>query len=182
MVLSMGRRPAKTVRDFDKVAYTRYSRSKPRKSYLKVMPHRHLHIYHMGLQNEKAFDTILDLVAENDITLRDCAAEAGRVTINKILEKRINSQYYFRVLRYAFHVIRENKMLAGAGADRLSKGMRHSFGRATDVAIRLKQNDALFRIYTNSNNIGVVKEALKKGINKLGGCFRIVVYPNGPRN
>lgn len=177
----MGRRPARAVRNMDKIAYTRYSKSKPRKSYIKAMPHRHLHIFNMGKEMPE-HDTIVELVSERDIILRDCAIEAARVTVNKIMEKELSGQYYFKVLKFPFHVIRENKMIAGAGADRLSKGMRQSFGRAVDMAARVKQGDALFRITVKNNEIDTVKKALKLGVNKLGGKFRIVVYPNGPHN
>ncbi|MEM3372598.1 MAG: 50S ribosomal protein L16 [Candidatus Anstonellales archaeon] len=170
----MGRRPARTVRDMDKVAYTRFSRNKPRKSYIKAMPHRHLHIFDMG--NDKGnFNTEINIVAERDVIIRDCAIEAARVAINKVLEKALPEKYFFKVLKYPFHVIRENKMIAGAGADRLSKGMRRSFGRTTDVAARIKENDSLFLIKTDYENLEIVKRAAKLGINKLGGMFRIKV-------
>ncbi|MCX8166787.1 MAG: 50S ribosomal protein L16 [Candidatus Micrarchaeota archaeon] len=170
----MGRRPARTVRDMDKVAYTRFSRNKPRKSYIKAMPHRHLHIFDMG-KKDGNFNTKFDIVAEKDVIIRDCAVEAARVAINKVLEKALPEKYFFKVLKYPFHVIRENKMIAGAGADRLSKGMRRSFGRTTDVAVRIQKGSSIFMINSDYENVEVIKRAAKLGINKLGGMFRIKV-------
>ena len=51
----MAIRPAKTVRDSDKPPWTRYSKSKPRKSYIKAMPHRDLNQYRMGNKKKTRF-------------------------------------------------------------------------------------------------------------------------------
>lgn len=82
----MGIRPARAIRDADKVAWTRYSRSKPRKSFIKAMPHADLHQYRMGAKKPD-FDLILSLRSEEAVILRDNAIESARQSMNKHLEK-----------------------------------------------------------------------------------------------
>jgi large subunit ribosomal protein L10e len=170
----MAIRPAKSIRDADKVAWTRFSRSKPRRSYIKAMPHADLHQFRMGAMKDD-FDTVINLVSEEPIIIRDNAIESARMTTNKYLENNMTGAYYFIVRVYPHHVVRENKMISGAGADRLQKGMRRSFGRPSDRAARLKVGTQLFTIYTYSANTDHVKKALDRAKRKLSGTFSMVV-------
>lgn len=169
----MGIRPARTIRDADKVAWTRFSKSKPRKSFIKAMPHADLHQFCMGAMKPD-FDCTLSIKSEGPIILRDNAIESARQTSNKYLEKTIPGAYYFRVRVYPHHIIRENKMIAGAGADRLQKGMRQAFGRPTDRAARLKTGTRLFTIHSYKANEAHLRMALQRAMRKLSGRFKIV--------
>ncbi len=169
----MGIRPAKAIRDADKVPWTRFSRKKPRKSYIKAMPHADLHQFRMGNMKDD-YDLVVHLRSQKPIILRDNAIESARQTANKHLEGSIAGNYYFVVRVYPHHVIRENKMIAGAGADRLQKGMRMSFGRPTDRAARLAVGTDLFTIYTYKANFDNVKKALTRAKRKISGDYKIV--------
>ena len=81
----MGLRPARTCRGADKMPFTRYSKSKPRKSYIKSMPHPVLHIYQMGSPGQ--YDTTLQLVTKEAVQIRDNSLESARQAVNKHLEK-----------------------------------------------------------------------------------------------
>jgi len=166
-------RPGRAIRDADKVAWTRYSKTKPRRSYIKAMPHADLHQYRMGAMKDN-FDLVMHLTADEPIIIRDNAIESSRQSTNKALETTIAGNYFFWVRIYPHHVIRENKMIAGAGADRLQKGMRRSFGRPVDRAARLGKGTVLFTVCTYKSNIAVVKKALKKATKKISGKFSIV--------
>ncbi|MFH1784860.1 MAG: 50S ribosomal protein L16 [Candidatus Micrarchaeota archaeon] len=170
----MGIRPGRAIRDADKVAWTRYSRSKPRKSFIKALPHTDLHQYRMGAMKDD-FDLEMSLVSERAVIIRDNAIESARQSSNKALEKEAPGNYYFIVRVYPHHVVRENKMISGAGADRLQKGMRQSFGRPTDRAARLKVGTALFTIFSYKAHEATLKKALVKAKMKLSGKFRIKV-------
>jgi len=100
----MGLRPAKTCRDLGKVPWARYSKKKPRKSFVKAMPHLSLNVYMMGQKG--SYDTQMDLVAGGDIQLRDNALESARQAANKYLEKVMLNQYFVRILVYPHNVIR----------------------------------------------------------------------------
>lgn len=169
----MGIRPARAIRDADKVAWTRYSKSKPRKSFIKSMPHADLHQFRMGTMKPD-FDCEVSLTSEEALILRDNAIESARQSSNKYLEKTVPGQYYFFVRVYPHHIIRENKMIAGAGADRLQKGMRRAFGRPTDRAARLKRGTKLFTIYSYKANEAHLKAALVRAVRKLSGKYRYV--------
>ena len=168
----MGLRPARTMRDLDKVAWTRYSRSKPRKSYIRSMPHRHLTRYRFG-SDKSEYDRAYLLVATQDVMLRDNALESARQVINRYLDRTMQGNYFFMVRIYPHHIIRENKMVAGAGADRIQKGMRRAFGRPTMVAARVKKGTPIFEVRTFSSNEKDVGVAYKRARMKLSGRFRV---------
>ncbi|MCX8197051.1 MAG: 50S ribosomal protein L16 [Candidatus Micrarchaeota archaeon] len=172
----MGLRPARTCRSIDKPAWTRYSKKKPRKSYVKAMPHLSLLVYEMGNRNQP-FDYTYDLVAEESVQLRDNALEAARQAANKYLEKSSPNAYFFKVRVYPHNVIRENKMIAGAGADRLQKGMRRAYGRPTDRAARVKKGQAIFTINVKGDHAADVEEAFRRAQRKLSGKYKIVKKP-----
>ncbi|MFH1393390.1 MAG: 50S ribosomal protein L16 [Candidatus Micrarchaeota archaeon] len=169
-----GIRPGRAIRDADKVAWTRFSRRKPRRSFIKAMPHGNLHQYRMGVIKED-FDLVVHLNSLEPIIIRDNAMESARQTANKLLEARLAGNYYFIVRVYPHHVTRENKMIAGAGADRLQKGMRRAFGRPSSRAARLGVGTSLFTIHTFKANLPVVRAALVKAKKKLSGTYRMVV-------
>ena len=168
----MGIRPAKAFRDPDKVAWTRYSK-KPAKCYIKTMPHADLHQFRMGVKKDD-YDLVVHLVSQKEIIVRDNAIESARQSANKHLEGNINGSYYFIVRTYPHHVIRENKMIAGAGADRLQKGMRRSFGRPSDRAARFDKGTEVFTIYTYKQNMEHVKKAFERAKRKLSGPYKLV--------
>ena len=168
----MGLRPAKTCRTLDKVPWTRYSKKRPRKSFVKAMPHLSLLVYEMGIRKQP-FDYTYDLVAEQDVQLRDNSLEAARQAANKYLEKTIPNLYFFKVRVYPHNVIRENKMIAGAGADRLQKGMRKSYGRSTDRAARIDAGQPVFTINIAKENAAHIEEAYRRARRKMSGRFSI---------
>ncbi|MDE1798346.1 MAG: 50S ribosomal protein L16 [Candidatus Micrarchaeota archaeon] len=161
------------MRTLGKQAWARYSKRKPKKSFVKAMPHLSLLNYHMG-DGKKDYDTQFDICTNTDIQLRDNALEASRQSSNKVLEKAIPNQYEFVVRVYPHNVIRENKMIAGAGADRLQKGMRKAYGRPTDRAARMRVGQAAFTIKTNAVNKPHVLEAFRRAKAKLSGHWSLV--------
>ena len=170
----MALRPAKCVRDMDKPAWTRYSRRRPRKSYIKAMPHLYLNQYRMGTRKED-YDTKISLVAKEDVLLRDNALESARQAVNRYLEKSIAGSYYFVITQFPHHVIRENKMVAAAGADRIQQGMRRAFGKPTSRSARVKKGKAVFVVYTYKKNLPIVKTALSKAPKKLSASYSIII-------
>ena len=177
----MGLRPAKTCRTLEKKPWARYSKRKPRKSFVKAMPHLSLLVYEMGDRKAK-FDYTYDLVADYDVQLRDNSLEAGRQAANKYLEKTILNQYFFKVRVYPHNVIRENKMIAGAGADRLQKGMRKAYGRATDRAARIHKGQEVFTVDIAKANVPFLMDAFRRAKLKMCGSFTIRQSPYKSRS
>lgn len=161
------------MRDPDKVAYTRKSRRNMTKNYIKTTPHQHLHHFRMGKMLED-FDVVFNLVAKNTFYHRDNALEAARQTINRHLDKGTSGKYYVLIRVFPHHIIRENKMVSGAGADRIQKGMRRAFGKPTTKAALVEEGRPLFTIYTYKQFAPVVKEACRKASRKLSGSWKLV--------
>lgn len=170
----MGFRPARTCRDTDKPSWSRYSRKKPRKSFVKARPHNPLRHFDMGVQKED-YDIIVKLVADEDVQLRANAIEAARMTANKYLQSSTQQNYFFKIHVYPFEVIRETKRQTGAGADRLSSGMKKAFGRPTYIAARLRKRQTLFSIKSYKKYLPQLKEALRKAKSKLSKKYRIII-------
>jgi large subunit ribosomal protein L10e len=82
--------------------------------------------------------------------------------------------YFFKVRVYPHNVIRENKMIAGAGADRLQKGMRLAYGRSTDRAARIYPGQAVFTVHVAKLNASHIEEAFRRAKRKMSGSFRMV--------
>ena len=70
--------------------------------------------------------------------------------------------FHFKIRVYPHHVLRENKQATGAGADRVSEGMRLSFGKPVGTAAR-ESNEKIFTIYTHPRYMEKAKDALRHG-------------------
>ncbi len=169
----MSLRPGRCYR-WDSPAYTRVSNN-PQDSFITGIPG--LKVVHYNMGNPKGdFDIEISVVTKEKIQIRHNALEAARMAINRSLEKSLGKgNYYFRIRVYPHHVMRENVMATGAGADRIQSGMRNAFGKPVGRAARLKKGKTVFSVYTNNDekSINNVKDALKKGISKLPGYMEI---------
>ncbi len=165
-------RPARTMRNPNSQAWARYSLRKPKKNYIRALPHIAIEVFKSGTR-VGGYDSAVSLLSEQPIQLRSNAIEAARKVANKHMENALQLDYYMRLCVYPHNVIREHKVMAGAGADRLSRGMHMVFGRPTSVAARLQTGQKLFEIHVSKNNIPVAKAALKKAISKLSGNYKI---------
>jgi len=130
--------------------YTRTSRNR-KKAFIKAVPQNKIVKFDLG--NKAAFlkgqhKFRIRYVTTEKIQIRDNALEACRTLINKILEKEIPGQFYFMVKVFPHHILRENKTAAGAGADRLSSGMKHSFGITIGRAAIVNKGKEVFVITT----------------------------------
>ena len=146
--------------------YTRVSKFK-KKSYIKSTPHRATVRFDMGTRKKK-FEYSLDLVSKSDLNIRHNSIESARMTCNRLLEAQAGKKAYFlRIKIYPHHILRENPLAAGAGADRFSTGMAHSFGKPISSAARVKKNQILFHLSINKQYLDLAKLALKRAAKKL---------------
>ncbi len=165
-------RPARTMRHPNSMAWARYSLKKPRKNYIRALPHTSLLVFNMGVIKD-TYDLTVTLDTTEPVQLRSNALESARQVANKYLEKEIPQAYSFKVLVYPHNVIREHKMATGAGADRISRGMSQAFGRPTFVAARMKTNQSVLMVKTSKANRNIVKEAFRRASSKLSGTYKI---------
>ena len=147
--------------------YTRVSKYK-KMSFVKATPRHVITRFEMG-NPKKKFKYTLTIKPKGGVQIRHNALESARQSSNRILENTFGTPNYFLKLRvYPFHIIRENPLAAGAGADRFSTGMSHSFGKPMSVAVRLKKGQVIFSLSVNKKeDLEVAKAAMKRIAHKM---------------
>ncbi len=159
------------------VPYTRTSKRKG-KSYIKTVPQQKIVKFNMGnysLYKRGKLPYELNLVSEENIQIRHNALEACRQFINKKLDKELSGQYLFRVIPFPHHIQRENKMLTGAGADRMQTGMQLAFGKAAGKAAIVNKGRKIFFIaLPNEKAVKFVRKLLAQVNSKLPGKTKVV--------
>jgi len=156
----MVRKPAKMYRNISKKAYTR-------REYMGGVPGSKIVQFEMGNLSQE-FPTEVDLIVEESCQIRHSALEAARITTNRRLMKEVGrSNFHFKVRVFPHHVLRENKQATGAGADRVSEGMRLSFGKAVGTAARVSAGQKILTVYSTLNYLEKIKDALNHAGYKL---------------
>lgn len=145
-----------------------------RREYVKGFPQPKISKFTMGDPNAK-FEYELRLVALERAQIRHNALEAARVAVNRYLSEKLSNNYFMQVHPYPHVILRENKMIFGAHADRLQDGMRKAFGKPIGTAARVEPNQRIVTIRVNANGVEAAKEALKRGSAKLPIPCRIIV-------
>ncbi len=153
--------------------YTRKSR-KREKSYVRGAPYSKIVKFDLG--NKQAdFPYRVKLISKEDVQVRHNALEASRVSVNRILVRKAGkNNYYFKIKTYPHHVLRENPIAAGAGADRFQTGMSHSFGKPIGLAAQISKGQEVMIVDVDKKYIDVAKTALKQAIYKCPFKGRIV--------
>ena len=158
-------------REISKPPYTR-------REYITGIPGSKIAQHNMGdLQSEpEDYPIQIDLQIEEEGQLRHGALESARLSANRHLLTELGEGNYKMVLRkFPHHVLRENKQATGAGADRVSDGMRQAFGKPVGTAARVQAGDVIFTAYCDPEQADAVKEAYRRAYNKIGPPCRIVV-------
>ena len=163
----MGLRPAKTSRHLSGQVWTRISRKKPRKSFVKGAPHPKVRQYIMGV--DKPYELEVELVAEEPVRIRDNALEAARQAAGKYLEQNMQGRYFFQVVPYPHLVLREHAALGVAGSDRISKGMKLAFGKPKGRMAQLGVGAAIFRARIFVKDLPLLKTAFSRASLKIPG-------------
>lgn len=145
-----------------------------RREYVKGFPQPKITKFTMGDPNAK-FEYEVRLIALERAQIRHNALEAARVAVNRHLSEKLSNNYFMQVHPYPHVILRENKMIFGAHADRLQDGMRKAFGKPIGTAARVEPNQRIITVRVNANGVEAAKEALKKGSAKLPIPCRIVV-------
>jgi len=164
----MARKPGRMYRDIK-------GRATTRKDYVGGVPNPRITQFDFGNKNEN-FPFSVSLLTEEACHIRHNALEAARVSANKVMEKEVGvSNYHLKVRVYPHVILRENKQATGAGADRVSQGMRKAYGKPVGTAARVKRNQPIITIRTREQFVEKAKEALRRAGMKIPSPFRIVV-------
>ncbi|NHN48268.1 50S ribosomal protein L16 [Halostella sp. JP-L12] len=167
----MSDKPASMYRNIDKPPYTR-------REYITGIPGSKIAQHKMGNVDTEPDDypVQISLITEEEVQLRHGSLEAARLSANRHMLKEVGQENYKMILRkFPHHVIRENKQATGAGADRVSDGMRQAFGKVVGTAARIPANDRLFTVWCSVEDADVAKEAFRRAYNKISPPCRVVV-------
>ncbi len=166
----MTRKPARMYREIEGQVYTR-------REYMGGVPNCRIVQFDVGNLTAR-FPLQISLHAEEAAQVRDIALEAARVSAVRVLEARAPNQFHLKVRRYPHQVLREHKMATGAGADRISDGMRGAFGKPVGHAVRAQIGTPLLTVYIADSNLAIAKEAMRKASHKLPVPTRVRIIPN----
>jgi len=109
----------------------------------------------------------LKLVSDGRVQIRHNALEAARVAASKKVQLLGEDNFLLRVIVYPHEILKENKMIATAGADRLQEGMRKAFGKPIGLAARVKQGSVILELSVMKENLDKAKEAMWAASTKL---------------
>lgn len=147
--------------------------SNTRKEYMGGIPYPRITQFVSGNKRDK-FPISVSLSVVESCQIRHSALESARITANRLLEKTAGTTGYRLIIQvYPHEILRENKQATGAGADRVSQGMRQSFGKIVGTAARVKANQIVIRVETLEKNIQFAKDALRKAGSKLPSPCKI---------
>ncbi len=147
-----------------------------RKEFIKGKPQIKIAKFSGGQMGD--YDYCVQLLVNEKIQVTHMALESTRLAANKLIEKTTGETGYFSKLRVYPHILlRENKMIATAGADRLQEGMRRAFGKAVSLAARLKAGQVVMEMFVKKEHLDAAKKALKSACVKLSGTPTIKVIP-----
>jgi large subunit ribosomal protein L10e len=156
-----------------KRSYTRKSKVRG-KNFIKTIPANRIIRYIMG-DKKKQFKCRLNLVTKKGIQIRHNALESVRQTVNRRLGIKLGTDYLFMLRVYPHHVLRENRMLTGAGADRMQQGMQKAFGSPIGLAAQLRKGQTVFSVDCDKAKVDLAKGALKMATPRLPGQYSIVI-------
>src|SRR3989338_5681414 len=154
--------------------YTRISKYTKQNYVRGGFPHMKIVRFDMGTAN-KEYDTTLKLNVQRAMNIRQESLESARVVSNRYLEKNLGKNFHLRLKVYPFHVLRENPLASGAGADRMSTGMKMSYGKTIGCAARIRDGQTLFELRLDKANTKIGREALNRSATKLPCTCKVIV-------
>ena len=167
----MGRRPARCYRVANGKPW-------PKSRYNRGVPDGKIKAFDIGARRA-GYDELpfcVHLVSKEKEQISSEGMEAARVAANKILNKFCKKDgYHIRSRLHPYHVIRINKMLSCAGADRLQTGMRGAFGKPYGKVARCKIDQVIMSVRVKDENLEHAKTGLMRASKKFPGRQTIVV-------
>jgi large subunit ribosomal protein L10e len=165
----MTRKPARMYRKVEGQVYTR-------REYMGGVPTCRVTQFDTG-NLHREFPWQLSLGMEEAAQVRDIALEAARISAVRVLERTSPNEFHLKMRRFPHQILREHKMATGAGADRISDGMRRAFGKPVGHAVRAEIGSELMTVYTTEAHLADAKEALRKASHKLPVPTRVIIAP-----
>ncbi|PSP38060.1 50S ribosomal protein L16 [Halobacteriales archaeon SW_8_65_20] len=168
----MSEKPASMYRDIDKPSYTR-------REYITGIPGSKIAQYKMGRteKDEDEYEVQISLIVEEDVQIRHGSLEASRLSANRRMLKILGEDGDYKMIlrKFPHQVLRENKQATGAGADRVSDGMRQAFGKIVGTAARMQKGDRLFTAWCHPEDADTLKDAFRRAYNKITPPCRVKI-------
>lgn len=151
------------------------TRAYTRKDYIRKIPGSRIVQYDMGNLSAE-FPLTVSLAVKKPTQLSHNALEAARIASNKYMQRRAGRMgYHLKIRVYPHHIVRENPMATGAGADRVQDGMRKAFGKPVSSVAIVDAGQKILTIHTNKRYFKDAKESLRRAAMKFPVPCRIVV-------
>ncbi len=146
-----------------------------RQKYIRGTPQVKVSKFNMG-DLSTHFTREIHLNSQERVQIRHNALESARVSANKVLfDKYGETGYRVQLCVFPHIILRENKMIATAGADRLQEGMRRAFGKPTGRAARVNVGQSIMIISVNEDGVDTARKALATAGTKLPMKTRVIV-------
>lgn len=157
--------------------YTRVSKKRA-KTYIKAVPNSRIVKFKMG--DQKGYDAgkypiILHMVSKENAQIRDNSIEAIRQYLNRFIQIKVGKEFYLEVRPFPHHILRENKMLTGAGADRMQTGMSRAFGKTMGRAALIKAGQTIFIIGVKTPKAEKQARELMKSVKSRIACRTSII-------
>jgi large subunit ribosomal protein L10e len=150
-----------------------------RREYMGGVPSNRITQFEHGVKGDYPVRLTLRVVEQCQI--RHIALEAARISANRFLSKVIGTTgYHLKIRVYPHNILRENKIATGAGADRISEGMRAAFGKPIGTAARVDRDQKIITLETTQAHFANAKLALKRAAIKLPSPCYIEVERGKP--
>ncbi|MHA2364137.1 MAG: 50S ribosomal protein L16 [Candidatus Hodarchaeales archaeon] len=164
----MARRPARCYAKQDRPPYTR-------RKFIRGGPEPKIKIFDLGSPG-KDFSVTLGLMSQKKVQISHNALEAARIQVNRFLNESLGREnYHYKICVFPHHIIRENKMMTGAGADRVQDGMRKAFGKPIGSTARVKKGQKILQVRVDAENFKIAKDALRRAKPKFPTTSKILV-------
>lgn len=145
-----------------------------RKKYIRGFPEPKITRFTMG-DTQADFEYRAKLIAQKKVQIHHKALEATRIAVNRHLSEKLGENYCLNIKPFPHTILRENKMIFGAHADRLQDGMKKSFGKPVGTAARVDRNQVVITVDVNKGDLEAAKESLRRGKAKLPTPCRIII-------
>merc|ERR1712182_3890 len=171
IITLMGKRPFRCYRHIKNKPY-------PKTRFCRGVPDPKIRIYDVGNKNgsSELFPSCTHLTSWENENISSEALEAARVAANKFMVKHTTKDaFHLKVRVHPFHVLRHNKMLTCAGADRLQTGMRNAYGKPCGTCARVGIGQVLLSIRCRDGHSVSAQEALRRAKFKFPGRQKIII-------
>merc|ERR1719222_1596664 len=116
------------------------------------------------------------MVSDEKQRITSESMESARISANKYMVTNAGRDFFhIRVRPHPYQVLRINKTLSCAGADRLSTGMRGAFGKAYGTAARVDIGQVVMSVRTKEEKVHIAVEALRRAKFKFAGRQKVHV-------